>query len=203
LPEGMIVPPPEKEEKFAPFLDPGETRETYWVVKTEEGLGNASGKVIVDSPEIETIELPFTIFVPSLPARLLISPPLIKGYVGNYLFVDVKGEQLKNLSSVRFTISYDPFLLKLIRVEPGTISYRAGYHPGKFAQRQGKISFQFQVSPEATLLPSETLLRLHFRLLAPGNAKINVEEYEVLTASGQWSIPVMHGSVEIRGEQGG
>ncbi|MHA2611444.1 MAG: cohesin domain-containing protein [bacterium JZ-2024 1] len=203
LPEGMMVPPPEKKEKFVPFLDSAETREIYWVVKTTEGLGNASGKVVVDSQEIEAIELPFTIFVPALPSRLLISPPVSKGYVGEYIFVDVKGEQMKKLASVRFTLSYDPFLLKLIRVEPGTISYRAGYHPGKFVQKEGKITFQFQVSPEALLQPSETFLRLHFRLLAPGAAKINVEEYEVVTASGLWDIPVMHGSVEITGEEGG
>ncbi len=197
MPEGMHLPPPEKNPKFLSFLDPQETYSVYWKVKTVDGLGYAQVQVLVDSPEISTIRLPFQIFVPALPPRLKIFPVSSRIYTAEYFFLDVKAEKMANITSARFTIAYDPFRLKLIRVEPGTISFRQGYRFGTFQQKPGKISFDFSLSPDAVWNPSETFLRLHFRALSPGVAKVNVENSELEQSGKKIDVPALHGTVEI------
>ncbi len=197
LPEGLSLPPPEKPQKFLSELEPGELAEFSWKVKALEGLSEVEYSVTAESEDIFPATGRKSIFIPSIYPRLALSPASITCPVGEYFYLDLLIEKVSSLSSGQFTLTYDPYQIRLVMVRPGTLSLRNGFKMTSLHREPGKLSFSFLISPDTPLDTWETLIRLYARALQPGSTKFSLNSWELKQGDTLLDLPFRNASITI------
>jgi len=126
-----------------------------------------------------------------------LSPASISRPVGEYFYLDLLIEKVPSLSSGQFTLTYDPYQIRLVFIRPGTLSLREGFKMTTLYREPGKLSFSFQISPDTPLDTRETLIRLYAKALQPGSHKFTLDAWELKQGDTLLDLPFRNATITI------
>jgi hypothetical protein len=165
LPPGITLAPKEAARKYLSYIKPGETINVNWEVKSLNVEGGFKFAVNTEGLHGYNKIVKKEIKLPSLDPLLYLASKDKKANKGDYITIDLKGENLSKIGKMVLKIGYDSSYLKPIYIYPGNIfvkNNRIVNWTSSDLSNKGIISIQ-EILPKNTV--RGTVAQLQFKVI--------------------------------------
>lgn len=189
LPEGLEFPKVQNAEQSYRRLDGLQEVVFSWkVIATGDNDGDLdlTFKITSDSTEDKTVAK--SVKVDPLPVSIAWSGVPNETYVGVFFPAELFVTDIDEIGSARFSVSFDPSVLQVVRVSQGTLFVENGQPlPWREPEIDNGNGVVKGISCERTAPLATTqgsLVFIHFRTVGPGRSKIDVADLKITDLEG-------------------
>mgnify|MGYP006283096717 FL=1 len=173
LPPGITLAPKEASRKYLSYLKPGEEVKVNWEVKSLNVEGGFQFAVKTEGLHGYSKTVKKQIKLPGLEPLLYLKSEKEEFQKGEYVTVDLRGENLSNIKRMDLKVGYDSDYLKPIYVYPGNIFVKnnkvINWNDPDLS-KNGMINIQ-EILPEN--IHRGTVARIQFKVIKSGKPSLS------------------------------